>query len=540
MAKKHHSYFKVIYSCLKENIFEIVFSIILALIIVLGYLLSVDTSIDVGLPSKALMVSVFFAFIVYFCIILVVLYCIKGIQVVSKKKSLLAKSMTSRRFWLVASLLIFLCYIPVILFSFSVLTPDSWSSIKQATGEQALTNAHPVIFTSLVWISLKIGDLVNNFHVGLLTYSLIQSMILAIIFGRVIAWLRDEKINEIFIAFTFIYFALLPINSIAGVIMWKDILFSGVGLLLIMQIRKLYLLKKDFFTKSNFLYFSVIGFLFCVWRNNGIYAYLVFVFLVCMFRRSLFFQKKYLLLLTTPIILFTLYSTAISFMAEGSPTEAMSVPLQQIARTVKYHGDSISTQDKDIINEVLPYEKLKEKYNPNLSDPVKNTLNYDKFSDNKLKYIEIWFNLLKENKRTYLAATIYNTYGYLYPFYPSTSPTDLISDNADQYNAKLGYKDVMFEKKYKQTLLSYNDILIQGFHILDNIGFYIFITIILLYLAITRRKHELEGVFLLLLSVFLSVILGPVNSEFRYLYLFVIAIPFLVGAVYLPKPNIKK
>lgn len=60
--------------------------------------------------------------------------------------------------------------------------------------------------------------------------------------------------------------------------------------------------------------------------------------------------------------------------ANTSVREMLSVPFQQTARYAKYYGDEISEEDKEIIDKVLGYDDLGERYEPDLSDKVKMNL----------------------------------------------------------------------------------------------------------------------------------------------------------------------
>ena len=59
----------------------------------------------------------------------------------------------------------------------------------------------------------------------------------------------------------------------------------------------------------------------------------------------------------------------------GSIRETLSIPFQQTARYSKYHSDELSKEDIAIIDKVLVYDTLAERYDPELADPVKNKFN---------------------------------------------------------------------------------------------------------------------------------------------------------------------
>ena len=88
----------------------------------------------------------------------------------------------------------------------------------------------------------------------------------------------------------------------------------------------------------------------------------------------------------------------------------LSIPFQQTARYVKYYGNDVSTEEEKVIRKVLDYDTIGKNYDPDLSDPVKNTY---KQKDEYLKdYFNIWFEMLKKHPTAYIQATLNGTYGY--------------------------------------------------------------------------------------------------------------------------------
>lgn len=514
---------------------EIVFTIIFTLFLVIGYILSNYPTIDIVPIGNKLKLAYTSATLIISLIILFILLVIKDrLKHKSTKSSkFIFSSISNIKLWYITSFAILFFHLPIILLSFSVLTPDSWSSIRQSMGIDPLSNHHPVIFTAFVSIFIKTGLLLNNIDIGIVLFTITQSIILAMIFATVIVWMRNEKIGKAGLVSAFIFYSIFPINVVAGIIMWKDILFAGFGLLLLMLVRKLYIDKASFFNKNNIILFIIVAFLFSIWRNNGVYVYTLFAIVAIITNYKVFMNKKYIMLFIAPIIIFMAYSTVISLIAKpGKLSETLSVPLQQIARTVKYNSQFITMEQQNTINEVLPFNEIGDRYNPVLSDPIKDHLNNELFKQNPTKYAKLWLNLFMSNKKTYFAAFLYNTYGYVYPYYyhPWTV-TDVLRNSAMQKYALENYNDITYSNGNKKAVEEYTNIFASAFPLMRNIGFYTFLILLSAYVAIIRNRKELMGVYILLLFVFLTTILGPVNGEFRYLYIFVISLPFVIVSV---------
>jgi hypothetical protein len=526
-----------------HNRIEVLFSFIFASLLVGGNILLNNATLDIAVLSRKLLFSYALSLTVACFVIFCGLVCLRKIlrSHTTKAGKKILPSYSDWDFWLITSGSIFALYIPIIFLCRSVLTPDSWNSLGQIVGDIPLSNTHPVIFTAFVAIFIKAGQLLNSLSIGLFLFSFAQSAILASIFATVITWMRREGVGKAGLVATFIFYAILPINAIAGIIMWKDILFAGFGLLLLIALRKLYVDKDVFFNKRNILIFTCISFFFCIWRSNGLYAYAAFVVITLFMHRKTMLRSKYFILLFSPLIASVIFSSFILLFSQPSSTVVMlSVPLQQIARTVKYHDNTISAVDRGIINEILPTSQLGDKYNPNLSDPVMWAFNKDSFERDRLKYIKIWFRLGVSHKKTYIAAFVYNSYGYMYPYYRSPTTTDLLMDNTIHMNAFKDYSDTAQDNGNKIMLSEYRNLLTSTVPIVNRIGFYTCIIVISGYITIIRRRRELIGVFTVLTCLLATTVLGPVNGEFRYLYLFAIATPFVLSAVLLnPKNQVK-
>lgn len=111
---------------------------------------------------------------------------------------------------------------------------DSFSSIYQALSHITST-AHPVLFTLLVKVTLKTGlFLFHNMNAAIAVFSITQMLLLDGILTYTVFWLNRHGISRKGCILAVIYFALNPLIVRFSFTMWKDILFSGVMLLLVL------------------------------------------------------------------------------------------------------------------------------------------------------------------------------------------------------------------------------------------------------------------------------------------------------------------
>ena len=126
----------------------------------------------------------------------------------------------------------------------------------------------------------------------------------------------------------------------------------------------------------------------------------------------------------------------------GTATDTLSIPVQQTARTVARHGESIPASERAAIDAVLRYKGLAEAYVPRRSDTVKGRWNRNATRAEKLAYARVWFVQLTRYPGTYFAATTNNTYEYFAPLTPLGSASDL---NLERYI------DFWLSRSYKGT-----------------------------------------------------------------------------------------
>lgn len=98
--------------------------------------------------------------------------------------------------------------------------------------------------------------------------------------------------------------------------------------------------------------------------------------------------------------------------------EALSVPMQQTARFVRDHPNDISEDERAAVDRILVYNGLATRYDPNISDPVKDYASvrrHDATAKDWKKYFKAWLSMGAKDPACYANATLSNYYGYFYP-----------------------------------------------------------------------------------------------------------------------------
>ena len=424
-----------------------------------------------------------------------------------------------------------LCWLPyIIIFYPGVLSPDPSFQIRQFFGipnkystysvmldpSVTITNHHPVVHTLILGFCVKIGKAIGSVNLGLFIYTFSQIILLAFTLACTINFLRKEKVKDKYLLIMLLVYSLVPIFSMYSVAILKDVVFTCFVLFYIMYLYKFS--KNDDLGIKDIILFILVSICMILFRNNGIHVLLLsFPFLFLLKKK-----KKLKLLVVFAILLsfnFT-YSKVLLPYFKITPSnirETLSIPFQQTARVAKEHNDA-TPHEREVIDKILEYDTLKDRYNPDLSDPVKN--NFNKYATNKdlSKYFKVWIDQGLRHPKTYIEATISNTYGYFFPL----KNGKYLYYSFDKRIVRDGYYYHFISPSAVRDIVSYFGLAFQYIP-LTNIAFNTWTLLFMAAFLLYKKKYGsiiyLLPSFVLLLVCFAS----PVNGYFRY------TMPFVFG-----------
>jgi hypothetical protein len=228
-------------------------------------------------------------------------------------------------------------------------------------------------------------------------------------------------------------------------------------------------------------------------------------------------------------------------------SEGLSVPLQQIARTVYYNDDKISDEEKEILNKSwgYGYDGIAENYNPYLSDPIKYP-----FVVGMEGFWKVYFSLLKKAPLTYVEATIANSFGYysVIPTLPTTvhdAPTNGTPGDRNLYyinrdaDASIGVVDIAYndstaEQRTKLTNYVMGIRNIPVLSLIYSLGFYTWVYLFFLYWELKNKKKFREIIIYIPTGLIILVcIAAPVNDCLRYFGSVIEAMPIIMSWTYI-------
>lgn len=449
--------------------------------------------------------------------------------------------------FLFSILFILICWLPYILSFYPIiLSPDPSYQIKQFFGIRTkyadysvlldenvvMTNHHPVAHTVLLGGCLKIGHLIGQDNLGLFFYSMIQIAVLSSVLAFTISYMKKMKVSSRFRLIALLIYSLVPMFPLYAMSGVKDVLFSAFTCLYILLIHHILTSKGKGYSLLQYIGMGILMLLLILFRNNGLHMILLsFPFLILAVKK---YWKPFTVLFVSVLVLSTAYSKVLLpalHITPGSVREMLSIPFQQTARYVKYHEKDMNEDEKKIVDKVLGYEDLASRYNPELSDPVKNNFNKYTTSDDLKKYFEVWFHCFWRHPSTYVDATINNVYGFFYP----EKLNWYVYHNYDKRILVDGFDYHFNMLKLPRRVLSGFAIIfpyIPIFGLLSNIGFAVWSILILVGYSIYQRKYSNILVYLPALVLILVCIAGPANTYFRYALPFIFSLPFMVSCIF--------
>ncbi len=412
------------------------------------------------------------------------------------------------------------------------LTPDSLSQIEQLLYGN-YSNHHPFYHTVVIGLFFLTGlEIFGDINAAVALFHAFQILFMAGCFSFVVLTLSQAGFPKKTVILTFGWYAAMPFHIMYSFTMWKDVMFGGMAVLFLVSVFRI---QKGIGRHSlpNYMALIVGGVGFCLFRSNGWFSFaLSTICFICLFQKR--GMKLTGLFVGILAVTFLLKHAALSELGVSQPDtiEALSIPAQQVARVIADNG-KLTDEQLDMLEKVVDVEAVGEKYNPRVSDPVKNLVramgNQDYLVDNMADYLGLYIGIGLANPREYAKAWIDQTKGYWNGGYSYWRWADYVMNNTLEIFGTV--RVVPVDKFLNKYLWIYTDV--APLQIFLCIGFHVWIIVILGYICLVRRNRE--GFFLCIpnLAVIFSLLVAtPVYSEFRYAYIIFCCMPLLICAAF--------
>ena len=395
------------------------------------------------------------------------------------------------------------------------------------------SNHHPWFFTCIVGAAYQLGVNLGDRNIGMFLYIVLRGIVMAALYARCVAQQKKNKVPFTICFLTMLFFAVTPVWGAYAKHAFKDSIGAALFCWFICaSIPVVLALHQKNLKPLPCLEYAVAGLFASLFRNNTVYVVIPVTLLIVVLalRRK---QKLHsVLLLLCGVLLFEAYQGYIFRVAgveRGSIREALSIPFQQTARTVRDHAEEITEEEKRIIGACLDYENLGTDYDPLISDPVKSG-EHGTPSEQRA-FLKTWVKMFFKYPYTYLEAFLAHSSGY-YAFIPEFTEAQYFG-NGSHVNIGMTVfntvDDIRFPADfvchYISGLAGIREMLagwsylwheIPILNITDIKAMYTWVIVLMGYALIRRKEYEkLIPVGACSLMI-LTCIASPVNDCFRY------------------------
>lgn len=441
--------------------------------------------------------------------------------------------------FILRSLILIVLWIPYLLILYPGVTSwDTNQSLLQGYGITPYRNLHPVIHTFIISNINKFAhNLTGSYQSGIALNALIQIIVTSMMFSFMVGYINNLNICKKIRIIGFIFIGLYPVIGHFSVIVWKDIVFNLLIVLSSLVIIEILKEKNIKNLKLNILWIILLYFM-MLYKNNGIYiealsSIVILTYLIFNNRKNII---RVAIILILPVILY-LTTTNVIFkqlkILGPTPGEAMGIPIQGLARNIKINGEDFTPEEKEQIRYFFDFEKVKELYNPRLSDNMKNMIAY-KLEDksNIIKIAKLYIRMLRRYPLDTIQAFFSNTEGYYY------INTDMHGVTTNVYNSPLESDRIaILERKPKIIKIDNINEIMQNIYtgktpilsIFINIPFLVWSYIIMIGYLIYRKRYLDIIPFIPLAVLVLTAIASPVSGEQRYILAILYGYPLFLG-----------
>lgn len=455
--------------------------------------------------------------------------------------------------WLAFSALCLLCYLPYFLMYYPTwFNNDAIWQMEQALGMAAKSNHHPYFHTLIVKLFLDVGNfLFGNLTAAVALYTFFQMALTAAVFGFLLFLLYRRGTGIFWLILAVCFYALLPVNAMLSICMGKDAWFTAAFLLFTWAV-----------LERRRTWFAVTGLAVCLLRSNGIFVFLgtaVFLIVSALWREravrvegesssngkakqhengtdvqsaAKWLRQPMFVSAVVVLALYVIWQGPILSALHVEPPdtiESLTMPTQHLLCAYK-RGGSLTAEQIDMLERVVPLAEIDEYYNPYLFDMTKNYIrqngHQEVIAENKGAYAKLWLSVGLKNPMLYLEGEIRQTAG----FYALHIPHETY------LYGEYFMVDNPFGIEGERKLFTYDDSLAMGKFLQDfqelyrrvwSLGANTWLLLAAMACALYRKRRI--AAFLPAVCLLGSLMLAtPVYNEFRYAYGVFAALPFLV------------
>ena len=520
---------------------EALLSVFLSLLVVIGRNFKIFGdfyTISLKLVLVDILVFLGSFLLIYSILILLLRTTLKDLEMGSSK----IITFIEKHFIILSILFIILCRLPFLIASFpSFSTRDTLDSVCQIINNRCswsimglnlkdpdvfLNNHHPFLFTFIIGLFMK----TSNPNIGFFLYIIFQNIILISIFVYLLNYMKKEEIPLFLRIIALLFISLNPMIQSYSFVAVKDTLSAIFTLLYVVFLYKI-VINYDcvYKNKLNIFMFIITMILVLLFRHNGLIT--IVLSYPCLFLLYKEHKRKILAVFIIPIIFAFTFNQIIYNVfdaSKGSKSEMLYLPFLQIARVIKVKGENVFLEeDKKVIDKVISFSKVADRYNTTVGDFVKVTYKKSSSDEDLKKFLIVWGKYFVKYPGTYIAHFINSTYMYYYPS-DSFKDFEMQIDGGVRSLYKIKQYNISIEVNKYLTLINNNINKVPFILLLYNVGIYSWVLFISCFYLIYNKMYKYLIVYTPLIATFLVNLASPLNGSIRYSLPIIYAMPIVL------------
>ena len=407
----------------------------------------------------------------------------------------------------------------------------NYDTLAIMRNEFFMARQHPTMYIAFVCVLKAIVfTLGGRYEELFLANSLLTILVMSWVYLEMLLFLKRTGVPFWVRLLIALFYTFCPIFNLYKVTFLKDVPFSLLLMLWVPVLYDTWATGGENLKKRSVWIRVCLYLVLSLMRGNGLYVSIFVLACMLLVARKLW---KQILVYTLVLVLATSGIGVLENFLEVRHLfkETVGVPLQQMAAVVCTDGE-ITEEQEAFIEQFLPLEFIREKYDPYNAVPLKwggSPINDDFLYENKVEFLKVWAQMLVPNFRIYVKSYLQSTYGFwsLGEAAGSYRYTSLYEKAYDEWitRNKIDIKTFL-PADLQTTLESIGNQWIQvpG----EGVCFWAMVVLVLVLMYFADWKIFLVSAPMLagVLTVFIST---PIAYSWRYILFIPLFIPVVVG-----------
>ncbi len=403
---------------------------------------------------------------------------------------------------------------------------DTVDSINMALGKAALDNHNPILYTLLWRLMFQVTGAFSGAgeYGGLKLFTVVQVVFLAFTLAGFVFWCYKRGLNKSFTVLCLLLFGLVPLYPFYGISLWKDTVFSIVVFIFSVFLYHVFSEGGEDISWQQLLCYGLLSILVIFLRNNGIYIALFYAVMITITAIGQKWKKTAFKIGGTSVVLIIIAAVvqgpvydSCGYNVDRS-RESLGIPLQQVAYIVATDG-TLSEEDLEVINTIMPLENWKALYCPEVVDTIKFDPSFDKeyLENNTGEFFKTYLHMVCQNPVKAIKAYLLATMGFW----------DVFESSSTAYICNFHFGNVeYFMSDYFDyyTHISFRNLVEPKNYISSAVWVWLMLGTIVICLA----KRYYKGLIAIMptMGLWLSIMAAtPVAFSFRYVYALFLCVP---------------